>query len=578
MTSPHNNNTSSTDSSSSHRPALWRGRGAARCFGHGRSGGACTGEQELRHRARGCRERAAYWRRRCPSAGGLEETVQDHLAVRGHQRCVLIFPSVCVWFGECYAFHSMFVSLSPFRVVCLLGLCLAFLMLVQLLRDVVLPKSRGVDHCLIHLTTPFQFMAEYDRQGTNVDHMWFLCFCGMEYHVVAEDDQPFPAAIFLSQKMTPANAFTSHRGSCGDHTSLKPSHPLCSVLGKLSSLALTLIYHSYQPPSGRWEMVDSGQEGRSEAEAQFTDSWISFKLFLAETSSFKKQNPGKFCLLVCSLCSFLAVLGRYIPGIVISYIIVLGIFLWPLVSSHEFGLWLDPVLQKLDFGVREFLQKIKENHEKRLLQAQTEKESIEADLSSLFPKLDSTACRELSVSDTEVSEVTWTDNGTFNLSEGHTPQTENSEDLDRRSEEEVFSGGLPDFPSLDNGLGTNGDDDDDLSIGLPALLLQPSHQQGACVEGEAAAQALGLVQRMAGDVITAAVTAAMQERLEAVGAPVLAQALAEDTDSEAEDFELLDQSELEQLEGELGLEKPSGESQPKGTKQQGFFSKLLGHH
>ncbi|KAL7876301.1 hypothetical protein AOLI_G00112640 [Acnodon oligacanthus] len=365
-----------------------------------------------------------------------------------------------------------FVSLSPCRVVCLLSLCVAVLMLVQLLRDVVLPKSRG-------------------------PNLW--------------------------RSMTSS-----------------------------------------------WEMVDSGQEVRSGAEAQFTDSWMSFKLFLAETSSFKQQNPGKFCLLVCSLCSFLAVLGRYIPGIVISYIIVLGIFLWPLVSSHDFGMWLDPVLQKLDFGVREFLQKIKENHEQRLLKAQTEKESIEADLSSLFPKLDSTACRELSVSDTEVSEVTWTDNGTFNLSEGHTPQTENSEDLDRRSEEEVFSGGLPDFPSLDNGLGTNGDDDDDLSIGLPT--------QGECVEGEAAAQALGLVQRMAGEVITAAVTTAMQERLLAVGVPVLAQALAEDTDSEAEDFELLDQSELEQLEGELGLEKASGEAQPKGTKQPGFFSKLLGRH
>lgn len=36
-------------------------------------------------------------------------------------------------------------------------------------------------------------------------------------------------------------------------------------------------------------------------------------------------------------------------------------------------------------------------------------------------------CREMSVSDTEISEVTWTENGTFNLSEGHTPQTENSE-------------------------------------------------------------------------------------------------------------------------------------------------------
>ncbi|XP_072544249.1 reticulophagy regulator 1 [Salminus brasiliensis] len=374
-----------------------------------------------------------------------------------------------------------FVSLSPCRVVCLLCLCLALLMLVEVLRDVVLSRSR--------------------------------------------------AGAILWRSMT-----------------------------------------------GSWEMVDSGREGRSGAEAQFTDSWMSFKLFLAETSSFKQQNPGKFCLLVCSLCSFLAVLGRYIPGIVISYIIVLGIFLWPLVSSHEFGMWLDPVLQKLDFGVGEFLQKIKENHEKRLLQAQAEKESIEADLSSLFPRLDSTACRELSVSDTEVSEVTWTDNGTFNLSEGNTPQTENSEDLDRRSEEEAFSGGLPDFPSLDNGLGTNGEDDDDLSIGMPTPLLQPSQPRGAHVEGEAVAQALGLVQRMAGDVITAAVTAAMQERLEAVAAPVLAQALAEDTDSEAEDFELLDQSELEQLEGELGLKKASGETQSKGAKQPGFFSKLLGHH
>ena len=33
----------------------------------------------------------------------------------------------------------------------------------------------------------------------------------------------------------------------------------------------------------------------------------------------------------------------------------------------------------------------------------------------------------MSVSDTDVSDVTWTDNGTFNLSEGHTPQTDNSD-------------------------------------------------------------------------------------------------------------------------------------------------------
>ncbi|KAB5579581.1 hypothetical protein PHYPO_G00196650 [Pangasianodon hypophthalmus] len=322
--------------------------------------------------------------------------------------------------------------------------------------------------------------------------------------------------------------------------------------------------------TGSWELVDSGQESGSGAEAQLTDCWVSIKLFLEETSSFKQQNPGKFCLLVCSLCFFLAVLGNYIPGVVISYIIVLGIFLWPVVSSHEFGMWLEPVLQKLNFGVGHFLQKIKENHEKRLLQAEAEKESIEADLSSMFPKLDSTVCRELSVSDTEVSEVTWTDNGTFNLSEGHTPQTENSEDLDRRSEEEVFSGGLTDFPSLDNGAGTNGDDED-LSIGLPTTSI-PQHRvaRGTGVGDEAAVtQALGLLQRTAENAITAAVTAAIQERLES--------AIADNTDSEAEDFELLDQSELEHMEGDLGLESENGEPQAKDAKNAGFFSKLLGH-
>ncbi|XP_008300945.1 protein FAM134B, partial [Stegastes partitus] len=182
--------------------------------------------------------------------------------------------------------------------------------------------------------------------------------------------------------------------------------------------------HLWRSMTTSWEIIDSGADGRSGAGLQLSDS---LKLFLQETSAFKQQNPGKFCLLVCSLCTFFAVIGRYIPGIVISYVLVLGVFLWPLISSHEVSLWLEPVLQKLDFGIGEFFQKIKDNHKKRLLQAQTEKEGIESDLSSMFPKLDSAVCKEMSVSDTEVSDMTWTDNGTFNLSEGNTPQTENSE-------------------------------------------------------------------------------------------------------------------------------------------------------
>lgn len=342
-----------------------------------------------------------------------------------------------------------------------------------------------------------------------------------------------------------------------------------------------------------WEIIDSGQSSRSGAGLQLSDS---LRVFLQETSAFKQQNPGKFCLLVCSLCTFFAVLGRYIPGIVISYVLVLSVFLWPLISCHEVGLWLKPVLQKLDFGIGDFFQKVKENHEKRIIQSQTEKEGIESDLSSMFPKLDSTVCKEMSVSDTEVSDVTWTDNGTFNLSEGHTPQTENSDDLDR---EEAFAGGLPEFPSLDNGAMTNGDDDDDLSLGLPIsppqpqkpiTHLPPSHKD------RPADKALELVNQMAGDVITAAVTAAIQERIEAaVGFVALSEGpeqlrlpdstrlleLAEESDSEVEDFELLDQSELEQLEGELGLgedKTKAKEAENDKPESSGFFSKLLRRH
>ncbi|XP_056248016.1 reticulophagy regulator 1 [Seriola aureovittata] len=356
--------------------------------------------------------------------------------------------------------------------------------------------------------------------------------------------------------------------------------------------------HLWRSMTASWEIIDSGQESRSGTGPQLSDS---LRLFLQETSAFKQQNPGKFCLLVCSLCTFFAVLGRYIPGIVISYILVLGVFLWPLISSHEVGLWLEPVLQKLDFGIGELLRKIKENHEKRIMQAQTEKEGIESDLSSMFPKLDSTVCKEMSVSDTEVSDVTWTDNGTFNLSEGHTPQTENSEDLDR---EEVFTGGLPEFPSLDNGGTTNGDDDDDLSLGLPLPPTQPQQSMKSKHappphEDQTTDRALELVNQMAGDFITAAVTAAIQERIEAaVGftAPrndpersrlrdsTRLLELAEESDSEVEDFELLDQSELEQLEGELGLGEEKvqtkEEEQAKSDKSAstGFFTKLLRRH
>uniref|UniRef100_A0A8K9WMI1 Reticulophagy regulator 1 n=1 Tax=Oncorhynchus mykiss TaxID=8022 RepID=A0A8K9WMI1_ONCMY len=291
------------------------------------------------------------------------------------------------------------------------------------------------------------------------------------------------------------------------------------------------------PGMSYWEIIDAGQDSRSGAGLQVTDSWTSFKLFLQETSSFKQQNPGK-----------VRQMWLY------DWIFMLGVFLWPLMTAHDFGLWMKPVLQKLDFGLERFLQKIRENH----------------------------VCKEMSISDTEASDVTWTDNGTFNLSEGHTPQTENSDDLDR---EELFIGGLPEFPSLDNG--TNGEDDDDLSIGLPTPPSQPQHSRakGGSVpplQGDPSTQAMEFVHKMAGNVIAAAATAVIQERLEAAIGNTIPTDPHPRSLLDVEEFELLDQSELEQLEGELGLGASAAVAakEPKKSlsSSSGFFSKLLGRH
>lgn len=160
----------------------------------------------------------------------------------------------------------------------------------------------------------------------------------------------------------------------------------------------------------------------------------------------------------------------------------------------------------------------------------------------------------------------------------------------------MFTSGMPEFPSLDNGATTNGDDDD-LSLGLPSVTpssqrpIKAGHTPHPHREQKAETNLdLDLVNQMAGDVIATVVTAAIQERIEAaIGVaqlPGCSRLLegAEESDSEVEDFELLDQSELENLEGELGLvikkATPSHEALPPDDKasSSGFFSKLLRRH
>ncbi|PKU48603.1 unconventional myosin-x [Limosa lapponica baueri] len=353
--------------------------------------------------------------------------------------------------------------------------------------------------------------------------------------------------------------------------------------------------------TGNWKVISSRQDYRPRINQCISETLMNLFVFLQEMSHFKEQNPGKFCLLVCSVCTFFTVLGSYIPGVVLSYVLLLCAFLCPFLKCNEFGQKvcnkIKTVLMKLDFGIVEYINQKKKERSETAKTKPTEDDS-ELDISALCPKVSpAVVAKELSVSDTDVSEVSWTDNGTFNLSEGYSPQTDTSDDFDRPSDhEEAFARDLSEFPSLENGAGTN--DDDDSSIGMPIqqkrkkeqTYFKVDHASRQSKERPSTAglslpltsdQTFNLMSGIAGDVIAAAVSAAIKDQLQsAQQAPSHAvPSLSEETDTEeADDFELLDQSELEQIEKELGLSQgQEAESQEK-KKSSGFLSNLLGSH
>ncbi|KAM3921347.1 reticulophagy regulator 3 [Leptodactylus fuscus] len=300
--------------------------------------------------------------------------------------------------------------------------------------------------------------------------------------------------------------------------------------------------------------------------------WITLTNFLKNLKVFKSENPGKFCLLVCGFLTFLTVLGGYIPGLVLSYLLLLFILLWPLAIYHRLGQRvyqkLEPALQRLDFSVRGYMmskQKERQLHGRAL--PPNEGSDSEEELAAFCPTLDDSAvAKELTISDSEHSdaEVSYTENGTFNLSRGQTPLTEGSEDLDRHSDpEESFARDLPDFPSI-NPEATGLDDEDDTSIGLPIAGSHP-HMSGDQLydeqESSESEVPLAIGAQQLKDNLTNLVTRGMIQ-MALAGVTQQASGFLEnprqrtyqrnssselDTDAEADDFELLDQSELSQM-------------------------------
>lgn len=177
------------------------------------------------------------------------------------------------------------------------------------------------------------------------------------------------------------------------------------------------------------------------------ETWFTSQQYIQELLLYKRQHPGKFCGMVCSCCAVLAVVGHYVPGIMISYIILLSVLLWPLVVYRELiqrmYTALEPVLMKLDYSMKG--EDLPRSHKKRQTKkepeegqeadtADTDSES-EIELSGFSPQMDvRITALALSITDSELSdeEASILESGGFSVSRATTPQlTDVCEDPDQ---------------------------------------------------------------------------------------------------------------------------------------------------
>ncbi|KAG3275288.1 reticulophagy regulator family member 2, transcript variant X1 [Ictidomys tridecemlineatus] len=349
------------------------------------------------------------------------------------------------------------------------------------------------------------------------------------------------------------------------------------------------------------------------------ESWLTFQIHLQELLQYKRQNPAQFCARVCSGCAVLAVLGHYVPGIMISYIVLLSILLWPLVVYHELiqrmYTRLEPLLMQLDYSMKAEADALHHKHDKRKRQgknappggdeplAETESES-EAELAGFSPVVDvKKTALALAITDSELSdeEASILESGGFSVSRATTPQlTDVSEDLDQQSlpsepeealSRELGEGEEAELAPPEDLLGTppaplrqaldleEGEEDVAaketlLRLSSPLHFVNTHFNGAGSPQDEVKCSPGGPVETLSPEAVSGDLTAPPstlspplclvesdpvpfpspsmlpplpQDSPQPLPAPEEEEALA------TEDFELLDQGELEQLNAELGL-------------------------
>ncbi|KAM4697556.1 reticulophagy regulator 2 [Rhinophrynus dorsalis] len=311
------------------------------------------------------------------------------------------------------------------------------------------------------------------------------------------------------------------------------------------------------------------------------ESWLTSQQYIQELLLYKRQNPGKFCAVVCSGCLVLSILGHYVPGIMISYIILLSVLLWPLVVYRELiqkmYTALEPVLMKLDYSMKG--EELPRSHKKRQakkepeggeeLVAETDSES-EIELSGFSPELDvRITALALSITDSELSdeEASILESGGFSVSRATTPQlTDVSEDLEQPSA--VTEAALPTKEATATPSGHHTGDGQPLpATDIPhappqpltldpeellPTLASPLHFVNSHFNGKGQPTSLESgIHALSESMVNRAISTALQSPVLPTGIPGHAVPENQEPGGDGEDFELLEEGELDWMQEEL---------------------------
>ncbi|XP_013407732.1 reticulophagy regulator 3 [Lingula anatina] len=200
------------------------------------------------------------------------------------------------------------------------------------------------------------------------------------------------------------------------------------------------------------------------------EMWVTASVYSHLLWNMRKRHPGKFCILICTGSFCLAGIGHYIPGIMISYIIVMSILLWPCVVYHnllqKFYIHIEPMMMKMEYKLKIRRRKTRKSRTKSPVdpskdRAETDSDSdIDAFTPTTDPEITAALARAITDSEDETSSPSVL---TPRLS--REPSFANSDtdevERDRTIHESSLLHGLQQMPAFDDNSV-----DESLSVGL----------------------------------------------------------------------------------------------------------------